>query len=373
MSGKNKTLGSVRFKAAGAATDDQLQRINSYSLTPLTADQVYVRTALVAHNGIDRDNEVFDDALLADFVRTLPGKGLFIKHPGGWNGDGGPGQGRWFEARLVEMSLDEARLVLRHPSLQFPPGVTTAKVIEATFYTVRHPSREPLLLDIDAGIAGDVSIGFAGKGPEPILDAGGNVIAHRWKGPGEARETSIVWLGAQPGARIHKSAQGAPKDEGNAMDEKQLKELQDKLSTMSSELDKLKAAGAFMEEIRKGLGADMTAAAVIEAARNGIAAQKELIDEIVAAERQQGLVGDTDDAVAKAKAMYAGRDITYLKSWAERLRKAAGDKASGSTGIPGGDPNANRSKSADDGSDGDGLRNREVTQKALQGGAVKVA
>lgn len=372
MSGKQKTLGSVRFKAAGAATDDQLQRINSYSLTPLTAEQVYVRTALIAHNAIDRDGELFDDALLADFVRTLPGKGFFVRHPLGRDGDSGPGQGRWFEARMVEMSLDEARLELRRPGLQFLPGTVTAKLVEASFYTVRHPGRENLLLDIDAGVAGDISIGFDAK-REPVADATGNVIAYRWKGPGEALESSIVWLGAQPGARIHKSAQGAPKDEGNAMDEKQLKELQDKLSTMSSELDKLKAAGAFMEEICKGLGADMTAAAVIEAARNGIAAQKELIDEIVAAERQQGLVGDTDDAVAKAKAMYAGRDITYLKSWAERLRKAAGDKASGSTGIPGGDPNANRSKSADDGSDGDGLRNREVTQKALQGGAVKVA
>lgn len=374
--GKQKTLGNVRFKAAGAngaPTDEQLERINTYSLVPLTAQQVYVRTAYIAHNGIDRDREVFDDALLADFARTLPGKGMFIRHPLGRDGDSGPGQGRWFDARLVEMSFDEARMVLRNPGLQFPPGVTVAKLLEASFYTVRHQAREALLLDIDAGIAGDVSIGFDPKGREPVLDADGKVIAHRWKGPGEALETSIVWLGAQPGARIHKSAQGASKGEGNAMDEKQLKDLQEKVTTLSADLEKLKSAGEFVGEIRKALGENISAAAVIEAARNGIAAQKELIDEIVSLERKQGLVGDSDADVAKAKEVYAGRDIAYLKAWAERLRKATGEHGNGATSIPGGDPNTNRAKSAGDGDDSDGLRNKDVTRKALHGGAVKVA
>lgn len=157
------------------------------------------------------------------------------------------------------------------------------------------------------------------------------------------------------------------------MDEKQLKDLQEKVTTLSADLEKLKSAGEFVGEIRKALGENISAAAVIEAARNGIAAQKELIDEIVSLERKQGLVGDSDADVAKAKEVYAGRDIAYLKAWAERLRKATGEHGNGATSIPGGDPNTNRAKSAGDGDDSDGLRNKDVTRKALHGGAVKVA
>lgn len=200
-----KTI-EIRAKAAnGKPSSEQLAAINVYALDELTADQVYVRTAYLAHNGIDRDNEVFDGALLRDFARSLPGKGLFVRHPGGWDGDSGPGVGRWFEARVVQMSMDEARTALGEPNLQWPDGTEQAELLEAGYYLPRSDKNTDLIVDVNAGVASYVSIGFQSSQRTDIMDANGNVIARRLHAPGEALEGSLVWLGAQPGARTVKS------------------------------------------------------------------------------------------------------------------------------------------------------------------------
>ena len=116
----HKTLTAYAIKAGGKPDEGQLAAINQFTLDELTEDQVYVRTAILAHSGIDRDRDAFEKALLEDFAKTLPGKGLFVKHPGGWDGDSGPGIGRWFGARVVEVSKEKAREMLREPKLQFP-------------------------------------------------------------------------------------------------------------------------------------------------------------------------------------------------------------------------------------------------------------
>lgn len=200
-----KTI-AIRAKAAnGKPSAEQLAAINVYALDALTADQVYVRTAYLAHNGIDRDNEVFDGALLREFARSLPGKGLFVRHPGGWDGDSGPGVGRWFEARVVSMTVDEARAALREPNLQWPDGTEQAELLEASYYIPRSDKNADLITDVNAGVASDVSIGFRASQRTDIMDANGEVIARRLHAPGEALEGSLVWLGAQPGARTVKS------------------------------------------------------------------------------------------------------------------------------------------------------------------------
>ena len=207
MKPKKCIIKSLQQKTAAIATDEDLAAINALALAEMTADDVYVRTAYLAHNGIDRDKEVFDDSLLEAFANSLPGKGLFIKHPMGYDGDSGPGIGRWFRAQVVDMSLDESRAVLKEPKLQFPPSTETAKLLEASFYIPRTEKNAGLLADIDAGIAGDLSIGFRTSDRAPITDGvSDDVIAYRLMAPGEAYEGSLVWLGAQPGARVHKAA-----------------------------------------------------------------------------------------------------------------------------------------------------------------------
>lgn len=92
---------AVKAKGDGTPSIEQMQAINAFALKELKPEDVYVRSVYLAHNAIDRDREVFDDDLLNDFAATLPGKGFFVKHPQGWDGESGPGEGLWFEARVL--------------------------------------------------------------------------------------------------------------------------------------------------------------------------------------------------------------------------------------------------------------------------------
>lgn len=337
------------IKSAGTPSDEQLRLINGYALETLGADDVYVRTFVVAHNGIDRDREVIDEALLGDFAQTLPGKGLFIRHPGGWDGDSGPGEGRWFAAEVQQMSLDEARTLLREPRLQWPPDRTTASLLLADVYIVRTDDNAALLKKIDGGVVGDVSIGFRSTGRTEINNADGERVARRLHSPGEALEASLVWLGAQPGARAQKGANPDDDSEDNAVTPEQIKALQDQQKadqTRISDLEAKAAAGAAavktLTDLTAALGAEHKALAdnpanLAELAIAGKAYRERLIDDITAAERAKGLVtGDDDAAVASHKALYANADLAVLESRAKAVAAAKGSQ------IKSGDHNHNQ-------------------------------
>lgn len=236
-------------KTYGAPNPAQLGKINALAISTLTADQVYVRTAYLAHNAIDRDQDVFDDALLDDFARTLPGKGLFIKHPRSADGDSGPGIGRWFEARVVEMSHEEARIALREPGLTWPPGSQRAKLLETSYYIPRSPKNADFIIDIDAGVAADVSIGFRAAESTPIQDGDGRTIAYRLQAPGEALEGSLVWLGAQPGARTVK----ATNRNFSSAAQQQIQQLKDENARLKAALKlEMQKTTRLMEQFPRG-------------------------------------------------------------------------------------------------------------------------
>lgn len=316
-------------KTSAAPTAAELEAINSYALTELRAEDVYVRRMVLAHNAIDRDREAFDVGILDDFARTLPGKGTFVRHPGGWDGGGGPGVGRFFVASTRTMTLDECRALLREPALQWPPGETTAKVLDVAFYMARGAGNDDLIRSIDAGIAGDVSIGFRAADMTAIKGPGGETVAYRILGPGEALEGSIVWLGAQPGARITKAAsQEAP------VDQKTIDEQREKLAQLEQQHKAtVEALAAIKAAVGEALAADPKALAA--AVNDGQQYRKQLIDDVVALERVAGLCGDTDAAVSGAKGLYAGADIAILKARADALRAKHGAPAK----LAGGDPN----------------------------------
>jgi hypothetical protein len=319
---RQKTLHAV-VKSAGDPSAEQLALIRQYTLADIAPAQLYVRTFAVAHNGIDRDRECFDEALLADYARTLPGKGLFIRHPTGWDGDSGPGKGRWFAAGLERMSLDEARALLREPALTFAPGVETAVVLMASAYLVRTPGNADLLAEIDAGVVGDVSIGGTVKDIARLQDAQGNELnAWRLLGPGEAVEASLVWLGAQPGARAIKSASQHEHEDITVDTEQKLKAALDDVDNLRTELHAAQPAVATLQAVRKALGdhahlldaPDELVAMVKAAAQRRV----DLVDEIVQAERELGLCGDDAESVDLAKAVYAGAPMAQLEARAKR-------------------------------------------------------
>lgn len=323
-------------KASGAPDAAQLAAINAFALSPLTAETAYVRTALIAHTGIDRDNEIFADDLLDALTKTLPGKGVFVKHPSGYDGSSAPGVGRWFEARTLIMSQDEARAALRAPGLKFAPDATHAKILEASFYIPRMASNDALLANIDAGVAGDISVGFRAAERVPVKDAANNTIAQRLTGPGEALEASLVWLGAQPGARVTKDFDTT---KGATMDlQKQFDTLTAAHATLKAQAEahQVKAAGfdavvaAIGEELAKSPDALKRSVAEARQFRDG------LIDEVVKCERLAGLLGDDPQSVSDAKTFLSSMSTDMLSKRAAALGKKI---SGGAAQIPGGDPN----------------------------------
>lgn len=330
----------VAVKAAGAVTADDLAAIRTYTLRDITAEEVVVREYDLCHNCIDRDSECFDEALLADMARTLPGKGIFIRHPGGWDGDTGPGDGRVFSAQLVQMSLDDARTRLRQPNLTLPPDRSTVTLLTAKGYFSNLPEDQKFHARNELGIAGDVSVGFTHGDRDRLKGADGiELNAWRLNGPGEGLEMSYVWLGAQPGARATKGATRNPEPaQDDDMSAEKLATAENTIKTLQPQADALKAAQTALGDNAALLNDPAALAAVVA---DGKAFRAGLIDGLVAADRVAGDVGDDDEAVKAAKAAYEAMPTAALKAIDARNARAS-KSAPVEQGIKGSDPNAGK-------------------------------
>ena len=193
------------FKGKGASVGIQadaaiLGKINRFAMEELTADQVFVRKQILAHNGIDRDNERFPEAILDDFAKTLPGKSVLFFHdrktlP----------LGLYFDAATETMSPDKFQ-ELTGEIIKLPASVKQAKVLWAWYYAVKTPEIEYTLANINGGVFRHWSISFGAADLVDVKDdISGPVQYREYVPPGEAREGSLVWLGAQQGATSQKS------------------------------------------------------------------------------------------------------------------------------------------------------------------------
>lgn len=327
---------ALHIKAAPAADDAALATIRAYTLRDFTADELQLREYVLAHNCIDRDNEVFDESLLDDFATTLPGKGVYINHPTSWRGDGGPAEGKVYATRTETMTLDAARTLLREPDLQLPPDRAQVKLLYASAYFAKTEDNSSLLIKQDAGIAGDVSIGFTAPSPQPIRDAEGRELtAVRWPSPGKALEMSLVWLGAQPGARAVKSARTEPvSDPEQTMDltKEQITELQGKAASGEKSTNTLAA-------LKTALGDDATLldtpAALKQCVTEAKAYKAALVDDIVIMERQLKITGDKPEDETAAKAFLDQMPVDRLKAMQKGLEARLPQQAT----VKGADPN----------------------------------
>ena len=341
---QHKTFRLGQRKAAATPSSEQLAAINGFTLRDFTADELHVRTFALCHNCVDRDGECFDEALLRDFARTLPGKGLFVKHPTGWDGDTGPGEGLFFAARVETMSLESAQELLRGQELQLPPDRTQVTVLLADAFLPKTEDNGALLTKLDAGVACFVSVGFTAEGGrKSVADAAGNEYEmRRWLAPGEAHEGSLVWLGAQPGARSVKSAQRT--NEANDMELKeQLAAEQAKTAALTTERDAAKSAAAHHDALKAALGDNAAladdAAGLASLVLAGKSYRDSLVDDIVKASRLSGEVGDDEESVTAAKKEYDGMPLSILK----RIRASVAKTANAEPGaVSGGDPNHNK-------------------------------
>lgn len=192
------------IKGAGAGVEvsaEILGKINRYALTPITADEVYVRRKILAHNGVDRDRERFNEALLDDFAATLPGKSTLYAHD---RGKFLP-LGLYFDATTEEISLEKFKeLTGEDPRL--PAGLAGVKVLWAWYYVIKTPEVESVLRNIEGGTYRHWSIGFSAKSLVSVKGPYDETLYWEYQGPGEATEGSLVWLGAQQGATSQKNA-----------------------------------------------------------------------------------------------------------------------------------------------------------------------
>lgn len=324
-----KTARIIATKALGdgkSVTPEQLAKINKYAMVPLTIDQVYVRKYLVANNALDRDNERFSEAVLDDFAASLPGKGFFVEgHPGGYSGSGGPGQGLFFASYTEEMSVEQFTIQTGEiPGL--PLGITIVKVLWGEAYILRLESNKDTLANIDGGIYRFVSIGFQSPFVEITGDRG-NYIYGEYRPKGEAREASLVWLGAQVGAVAMKAAENAvtryalrvTKEGGTENMKEFLKRLSDKLGKTITEENALDdIAAAFTD---KAAEKDAEISALKPRAADGEAYRKSLIDDTI---RFGVLISEipTDEAGQKAEEEFLkGLPIERLKGMKEKFEK----------------------------------------------------
>lgn len=129
---------------SAAPTGEQLERIGALSRRALTADEVYVFSLILCDNEVDRDFERFDDAALEKLGALFTGTTGVFDHAAKAENQ----SARIFETQVVETGAQN--------SLGMP-----YRCLKAWAYMARCGKNADLILEIDAGIKKEVSVGCA--------------------------------------------------------------------------------------------------------------------------------------------------------------------------------------------------------------------
>lgn len=195
--------------SGGVPTDEQLEKINKLSRRPLTADETYVFSVVLCDNEIDRDNERFTIGALQTLSKLYIGKTGIFDHSM---------QGRDQCARIFDCRVES-------DSTQKTAAGETYHCLKASAYMPRTEANRDLMLEIDAGIKKEVSVGCATAGRTCSIcgadlrrspcghiagrmykKGGANVKCHAvLSEPTDAYEWSFVAVPAQPRAGVTKA------------------------------------------------------------------------------------------------------------------------------------------------------------------------
>jgi len=191
---------SFSLKAAQGAevTPELLTKVNKFALRELTAEEIFVRKYLMAHNAVDRDNERFSEPLLDDFAKTFPGKSLLNGHD-----RYALAIGLFFDAVTEEITPQQFTAFTGEEA-RLPENISMVKVLWGWIYMLKAQFNEQMMANIDAGIYRHASIGFTANDIAPVKGQFDQILYWEYSPPGEALEGSIVWLGAQQGATSQK-------------------------------------------------------------------------------------------------------------------------------------------------------------------------
>lgn len=197
----------------------QLAKINTFTKRPFTADELYIGQIRLANNCIDRDNERFSEFTVKGYVETAIRKTMMLDHSRSLQS----AIGKFFDCELEKMPLAQA-IAETGADLKLPEGMTEVHFMSPWFYIPKKGLEERDLVKLEAGIFDFASIGFKTPYPVPIYDAQKNILYYEYQGPGETREGSLVYLGAQHGASV-KSADNEPEHKESTRGEESMKIL----------------------------------------------------------------------------------------------------------------------------------------------------
>jgi len=187
-----------------AITDRQLEQINRYTRRAFRKEEVFVFSLILCDNQVDRDGERFPRASLEVLAKLFLGKtGIFDHSPVSQNQS----------ARIFDTQVEEL------------PGQVEGEPccqLRAWAYMVRSDKNKDLILEIDAGIKKEVSVGCAvakitcsicgadwKKEPcshQKGVRYGDKICHHRLEEPTDAYEWSFVAVPAQKNAGVTKQA-----------------------------------------------------------------------------------------------------------------------------------------------------------------------
>ena len=123
-------------------TDADMALINTYALSPLTPEDVFVFRAVLCDNRVDRDHERFSVQALTDLKLLFPGKPVINDHS--WSAKNQV-------ARIFSTEIETT-------SEQLDTGEPYVRLI-AKIYMVRTAANKNLIAEINGGIRKEVSVG----------------------------------------------------------------------------------------------------------------------------------------------------------------------------------------------------------------------
>lgn len=283
--------------------DVPMELINRYSRRKLGEEEVYIFSLILCDNEIDRDCERFPAASLEALAPLFVGKtGVFDHNPSGKNQTA-----RIFDTRIVRGE-------------KTVPGGEKYAALRAWAYMVRCRKNEDLILEIEAGIKKEVSVGCAvGTVSCSICGAeisggcrhqkgkvyDGRMCHHLLENPTDAYEWSFVAVPAQRGAGVTKAfrADRADREEESRMNLEKLFEGRGPLTLGQEEVSQIREEIGLLRQ-KAGLGEEYLDSLRREVVKLAAFAQPELDGAVM--EEVAGLM-----------------DGRQLKAFAEGLRASA--------------------------------------------------
>lgn len=245
-----KTAGTLT--QAGAPSIEELKQINAFTRRAFSPEEIYCFSVVLCDNDIDRDNECFDRKTLEELAELFVGKtGICDHEPSSKNQ----------QARIYQTQLREEAGRLTEQGEPYCALVAKA-------YMVKTESNRDLILEIEAGIKKEVSVGCSirsrvcsvcGKsrtegGCEHIKGQqyAGKRCFTRLVGAQDAYEWSFVAVPAQRAAGIIKSFSDKESGQGVWLSVRQAEQLEQTVKRLREDCEQVRNGAR--REFRKALG-----------------------------------------------------------------------------------------------------------------------